>query len=488
MIINIDSVIKKDRILKISFIDRDGGISMLPIPIKKEDQYVWELCSETDPKKDLEYRSWDGRPVKKEFFKYDKARINKYRVEEILKDYRAKYPEMEIDKLYEFNVPRKHFIDIEVEVIDGFPSPETAPNRVVTIAIASSTAHKVTVLGLKPLTEEEEKKIQVDINVHFAKFNDKWSFEYVKFENEYEMLYHFFHAKDMFKSFPCISGWNVINYDWKYLLNRCKVLNKINKKQIALALTSPENEKMDMKTQKMKVNLPDHQLLVDYMEIYKKWDKVIKIRENDKLDFVGLSAVGIQKIKYNGSIKELFEKDYMQFVFYNAVDSVLVHYIDQKLNTMLVLLKLAYIAGVEIIKAFSPIWLMETVMCGKFLEDKKLFVHEKNRNVEQRAFEGAYVMEPVKGLHNWIVCMDFASLYPNTIRQFNLSPETCKGKNVEAGPGEITTANHMVYDNTHDSVLREIITDMYGLRRKAKDRYLAVNKEIDFLKKHLETL
>lgn len=42
--------------------------------------------------------------------------------------------------------------------------------------------------------------------------------------------------------------------------------------------------------------------------------------------------------------------------------------------------------------------------------------------------EGAFVMEPKIGLHEGVCLIDFASLYPNIIRSFNISPETKIGK------------------------------------------------------------
>jgi DNA polymerase I len=33
-------------------------------------------------------------------------------------------------------------------------------------------------------------------------------------------------------------------------------------------------------------------------------------------------------------------------------------------------------------------------------------------------------MDPISGLHRNVAVMDYASLYPNTIMSFNLSPDT----------------------------------------------------------------
>jgi len=241
---------------------------------------------------------------------------------------------------------------------------------------------------------------------------------------------------------------------------------------------------------------PQHRLIVDYMEIYNKWDRIIKIRENSKLDYVGKMAVGIEKIKYPGSFSDLYEKDFQKFVFYNAVDSILVHYIDIRLNTMLAYLKLAKVSGIEVKKAFSPIWIMEAMMNRKFLLRNEVFVQTNGDNDEdQRAFEGAYVKEPVKGYHNWVTCYDFASLYPSTMRQFNISPETFVGNNIQEGAGEIRVGERTdeagvttwrVFKNDEDSILRGILNELYGHRKAVKTKYLSINKEIDLLEHSLK--
>jgi DNA polymerase elongation subunit (family B) len=43
---------------------------------------------------------------------------------------------------------------------------------------------------------------------------------------------------------------------------------------------------------------------------------------------------------------------------------------------------------------------------------------------DKNKIEGAFVVDPVVGLHEGVVCLDFGSLYPNIIRTFNISFDT----------------------------------------------------------------
>jgi len=448
--------------LNISHFDKNGNTKFIELPLSFKEGYVWEYAQGRLDKADDVMQSWDGKPVKK----VKTSKINKYTIEEIL--YRRKN---EILPALEFNEPKKFSIDIETEITEGFPDPEHAANKVTAIAIANCTEKKITVLGLRDLTDIDHDKIQGDIDKHFDKYpDDKWTFRYVKFESEYDMLYTFFGK--LMNKMPCITGWNVLRFDWMYLVNRAEKI-KINP-AIAGQLRGRDR-------------IPQHKLIIDYLDIVKKWDRVIKIKENYKLDYIAERATGIAKIKYPGTLKALYDNDFVKFIFYNAVDAILVHYIDQKLSTMTTFFKLAQIAQVEVNRAFSPVWVQEALMCREFLRRDKVFVDINKDLAEQKHFVGAWVKEPIVGMHEWVACFDFASLYPQIIMQFNISPETYLSKNPTgfAEEGQIICANGSLFDNTEDSCLRTIIQDLYGKRKGIKVEMLRINKEIDYLKRQL---
>ena len=451
------------RDLNISYYNKQGDLAFKQLPLDADDAYIWEYANGMLDKPEPGFVSWDNKPVKKIMT----SKINKYTIEEILMKKRDQVPE-----IFEFNVPKKYIIDIETEITDGFPDPEHALNKITAIAIANSSDMKVTVLGIRDLTEADHDKIQSDIDEHFKKYEgDKWTFRYVKFESEYDMVYTFF-AK-LIGKMPCITGWNVIGFDWKYLVNRAERL------RIDPGMSG---------WLKGRDRIPQHRLIVDYLEIVKKWDRVIKIKENYKLDYIAERATGLAKIKYPGTLKDLYEKDFVKFIFYNAVDTILIHYIDQKLNTMTTFFKLAAISEVEVNKAFSPVWVQEALMTREFYRRGKVMVDVDKNAVQQQHFTGAYVKDPVTGLHEWVCCYDFASLYPNTMMQYNISPENFLGHST-AGlveEGQILCANGAIFDAREDSVLRTILKNLYGKRKETKKKKLAINKEIDYLKKHLQ--
>jgi DNA polymerase elongation subunit (family B) len=463
MIVDIENQGKN---LRVSHFTPEGDLAFLIVPIPEEERFVWEKCSPSNPARDKEWKTWTGDPVRKvKTEKYDK-----YRIAQILEE----APRELTAPLWEFQTPKKYFVDIEVEITEEMAAAldtENAKNRILSIGIATDKC-KLILLGLDPLTPQQQASIHNKVNTYFAKTGDEWSFKYKKFETEFDMVYTFF--KEFAPKMPLMTGWNWMGYDWPYLINRCKKLG------IDPKIASPGGYLIG------KSQLPVHLLMVDYLEIYKKWDRVIKIKESNRLDYVAEKSIGLKKIEYNGTLRDLYQSNFEDFIYYNAVDCALVHYIDQKLKTMQTFFKIAQIAGVEINRSLSPVWSTEVMMMRKFLERKQVFVAER-KDESHVKFAGGYVKEPIVGLHEWIACYDFASLYPNTMVQWGISPESYKGKN-PVNPKEdwVKTASGAYFGSDEENpIIRTIIKDLYSKRRKTKDRMLALQIEIDKLQRQI---
>lgn len=455
--------------LTVSTFSKEGSVEFVNIEIPEEERFVWEICSASDRARDTTWKNWDGRPIKKvKNQKYDKYRIVQL-LEETDRNLTA--------PLWESQIPKKYFVDIEVEMTDELgDSLDTlsAKNRVLSIGIATDKC-KLIVLGLDELTPVAQAQIHEEVNSYLGKMGDDWSFRYMKFESEYDMMYTFF--KDIGAKMSLITGWNWFGYDWPYLVNRAKRLG------IDPKIMSPSKYLIG------KNQIPVHVQMVDYLEIYKKWDRVIKIKESNRLDYVAEKATGLKKIHYDGSLRALYQSDFKKFILYNAIDCALVHYIDKKLGTLLTYFKIACLNGVEIGRALSPVWSTEVIMLRKFLARKQVFVNLRKEENHIK-FTGGYVKEPIQGLHEWVACYDFASLYPNTIVQWGLSPEVFKGKNLSSFESDWTKTSSGSYFGGDDEqpILKSIIKDLYAQRRSTKDKMLQLQIEIDKIEKQLKNL
>ena len=464
MIVDIE---QKEGSLLISYIGEKGDLRMMDLKVPYEDQYIW-VEANPGQKSDPSTKSWNDKPVKKRRSKF----LNKYRIEEFLMN-QSDYIK---ERLYALNKPKTFFCDIEVEVTDdGFPHPHLAANAITAIAFCTGTT--VIALGTRKLSAEQIKRIEGKINKHFEKFYPI-DFNYIYFKSEYDMLYSFL-GKAIHKM-PLITGWNFTGFDWPYMVNRAKRLS------IDPAISSPSLKLIT------KQNLPQHRMVVDYLQIYKTWDRTVDVKENNSLDFVSKAVLGLNKIKYNGTLQDLYEQDFEEYIFYNAVDTLLVQLIHEKLQTLQTFLTLANITKVEAQKAYSPIWMAESAMIREFYSRGRIFPKTYDENRKREKYEGAFVFKPIPGIYEWVGAFDFASLYPSIMRQWNISPENymynidpTKENRDGQETGTIMTSTGAVFKDDEDSVFRTILTDYYGQRKKAKGEMFQLEKEIAYLKEYI---
>lgn len=464
MIVNIQQSPGK---LIISYIKKEGTLGFTQLNIPPSHQYTYLYAQKGHGVPGLQ--SWDFRPVRKVPTQF----LNRHRIQEFFMD----AGEENVKHLFEANMPIFSAADIEVEVTDeGFADPETARNRIT--AICFSQYPNVTVFGSKPLSGEDCKMIEDKINEHVSKFHKHYQFIYKYHANEADMLYDFLY--NYVRHAPLISGWNFWGYDWRYIMNRCRKLN------MDVSWLSPTGQWYDYKVKDRNKNvivmLPQHKLIVDYMAIYQKWDRTIEVKENDTLDFVAEAALGIQKVKYPGTLQELYNKDYPEFIFYNAIDAVLIELLNTKLKTMGTFLGLGNITRVEAMSAFSPIAMLEATLTRYGYLRGQVFPKREERK-ERESYEGAFVFDPEPNLYEWVASFDFASLYPSIMRQFKLSIENFLGKDKNHTPksNEIKCSSGSIFDSSYEPLIAEILTNYYQQRKAAKKVSLTAEKEADAL-------
>ena len=468
-------IVTHQRALDISYVDKEGNIKRKTFTIPQKEMYNW-IYAKNPRKADPDYKSWDNKKVQKAELRGPKDKLSKWRVQEFLES----LPESETSMLFEFNLPKMFFVDIEVgvDMAEGFPEPSQANQPVQTIAI--SHADKNICFGTKELTIDQIANINKRINAHFQDngINDHSTFKYFNLKTERNLMSTFF--KFTREKVALMTGWNFIDFDWQYLRNRG---NKIG-------INPAETSTIEALTYSHR--LPVHKITVDYMQIYKKWDRSVSIKESIGLDFTAKAVLGLNKIKYDGSLQDLYDNDFETYCFYNAVDSRLVQLIHEKINTIDVYFQLAHVAKIQTndFKPLSPIFTSEAAMGAKFLEQKKVFPNSWDKKTKED-YEGAFVFPAKAGLYEAVGSFDFKSLYPSTMRQYNISPESYvqnipKGEPNPNPDKYILTASGALFDKNYDSVFRQLLTGFNDDRQGAKTIMKNINQEKDYLKHLLE--
>lgn len=461
---------QRDKEIIISYYDKEGKVNFKRYPVEQFKN--WYITDEMDRYKHDTLVNWDGRPIK-----LGPARqFNKFS----LVYYLDNLPERDKQEIFAYNLPRTYFVDIETEIVDGFPKAEEAKSRILTFSIITPE-RKAIVLGLEDLSADKIKKIEQDTNEYFKSLDQDWTFEYRQFKNEHDMVATFVYK--LLPKFPMMTGWNFINYDWQYIVNRCKRL-QIDVKEASMTQSVDKTD-----------SRPMHIGILDYMQLYDKYDRSVKVKESNALDYVSGQVLGLNKIKYNGSLQDLYDNDFAKYVYYNVVDSCLVYYIDQKLKSMEVLLTLASITQMPLYKAASPVAVTEALIARKMSEqNKRIASEQRDEGTKDGQYAGAYVKEPVVGYYQGVSAFDFASLYPSIMRQFNISPDSYKEiipksqiPERRKNEDEIVCVNGVVYDKK-DSILKQILSDLYAQRKEYKSKSYELFTKAENIKKLISKL
>ena len=471
--------------LVVSYVDKSGEIKLKYYNWENPMKYV--ACEDNDAQKHPEFRSWDGKSVKQ----IDVSHPDRYATYEFLDS----LPESEKNEIFEFNLPKIFFIDIETEIVDGFPeaadikdvngnvTKEGASTQVLSISIVYDD--KIILLGLKEMPEDMQERIKDNTNKYFEKFGSDYKFKYIKYDDEFDMLYAFFYK--MIPKMPILTGWNFLKYDWLYLVNRSRKISKwVNGKEYKIDPAVSSLTKKMNKIWSTEFEVPAHRMIFDYMQLYEVCDTSIKVKESSSLDFVASKLVGVEKIKYNGSLQKLYEDDFETFMYYNAVDSVLVQKIHEARNYISIIYAISSLAQIRIVdvvsqmnNALGSLAITEGVLRNRFREMDNIVLFRDEKGDADATIAGGWVKDPVVGLNQWVVCYDFASLYPTTQRQFYIAPETFVGvqdpKNKDLCDNgrpidlnkHVVCINGVVFEKRSSPTLR-MLEDVYADRKKAK--------------------
>jgi len=310
---------------------------------------------------------------------------------------------------FDMNLIRKVTLDIEVDSSKGFSNPSDPFASIISITI--KYRDKYYVLGLKPYRPKRP-----DV-------------KYKHFKDERQMLVEFIELWKGF-DFDIIFGWNTDQYDIPYIVNR---INKVVGKGAANAL-SPWGLIRDTQVNFRGRQIPGYDIVgivsLDYIDLYRRY---MPKAESDALKFVADLELGETKVEYDGTLHDLYTKDYDKFIEYNVQDVALVEKLDAKLKLADVVITTAYDSKCNFSDVQQQVRMWDAISFNELKKRKVAvpFIEEHDKNDK---YEGAFVLPAQVGKHKWVVSFDFASLYPSLIIEHNISPDTlCKPLSVLLG-------------------------------------------------------
>ncbi|MBI5391953.1 DNA polymerase II [Candidatus Woesearchaeota archaeon] len=260
-----------------------------------------------------------------------------------------------------------------------------------------------------------------------------------------------------------LTGWNVIDFDYKELRDRMKKYN------IPFVLGRDESTSTlkleDNFFRESKANFSGR-VVLDGISVL--GTSFIKLPDY-KLDTAAKVILKDEKLlKFTGKkfeeLERIYKEDKPTLAAYNLKDAELAYRILEESKALALTIKRSLITGMPLdrvdasIASFDSLYIREAhtkgfvVPTGKFGE-------------KEERIKGGYVRESEPGIYDYILVFDFKSLYPSMMRTFNIDPlsyvESGKGKNLVEAPNGARFKNE-------DGVLPTLLERLWAEREQAR--------------------
>lgn len=164
---------------------------------------------------------------------------------------------------------------------------------------------------------------------------------------------------------------------------------------------------------------------LDYRQLFEKF--TFEGRTSYALAAIANEELDIPKLDYEGTLEQLYNRDFVHFITYNARDVEVLVKLDDKFKFIALVNQMAHENTVDFSAVLGTVQYVETGIANHAHYVLKKVVHDKVISNHDKV-EGAVVLNPKIGMHDWIGSVDINSLYPNTIRSLNISPEKIIGQ------------------------------------------------------------
>ena len=313
-------------------------------------------------------------------------------------------------------------MDIEVSIGSGdfiIPDPRQAKQAIISISFVASDG-----LKLVYVLEREgfafrglHKKFPSDAEVIF-------------FKSEKELLTESFR---LLWEYPVIITFNGDNFDLNYMFhraNKLKINKDLNPIHVKRGFGFLSRSDCDLRKG----------IHLDLFNFF--FNRSISgyafsgAYESSSLNAISNALLGEKKYEHE---EEIHEMEYDILTWYNLKDSILTLELTKFNNSLvwnliLLLCRITKMPIHETVRRQISTWIQNIFYFehrrNNYLIPRRSEIAELKTGgyskavIEGKAFAGAYVVPPVPGIHFDVVVMDFASLYPSIIKEYNLSYET----------------------------------------------------------------
>ncbi|KAH6850735.1 DNA polymerase family B-domain-containing protein [Chaetomium sp. MPI-CAGE-AT-0009] len=280
-----------------------------------------------------------------------------------------------------------------------------------------------------------------------------------------------------------ITGYNISNFDFPYLLDRAKHLKVRDFEYWSRTRVKSFSKESNFSSKQMgnrdtKVTNISGRLQLDLLQLIQRDHQL----RSYTLNSVSFHFLGEQKEDVHHSmITELFEgtpESRRRLALYCLKDAYLPQRLMEKLSCLENYTEMARVTGVpfNFLLARGQQVKFLSQLCRKALEQKLVIPNMRTESSEEQ-YEGATVIDPIKNYYDVpIATLDFASLYPSIMQAHNLCYTTLiKKKDVEKWNLKkdedyiVTPSGDMfVTAKQRKGLLAQILEELLSARKQAK--------------------
>lgn len=365
----------------------------------------------------------------------------------------------------------KAFFDIEVDTIGmmgDFPEPGECPINAVSLILQEQKMIYVFLLRNKrnPMIEEFEKEVKsgsiypelADFIVQAVggpkvaenyKIDFKFGFLFYDEEDEINLISDLFRAINSYKPDFALA-WNM-GFDVPYIIQRIinlgynpeEVMSSPDFKNKIARYYVDERNKSDFAERGDFAQIASYTTYLDQMIHFASRRKGQSKFISFTLDYIGETVAKVRKLSYKHittNISELPYKDYKTFVFYNIIDTLVQYCIEFKTGDIDYTFTKSNINCTRYCKAHRQTVYLTNRITKDIRKDGFIIGNNCNKFNPKptEKFPGAFVADPLQLSNHpklmiygrYIDCcdngidLDYASLYPSIIREFNIAPNT----------------------------------------------------------------
>jgi DNA polymerase I len=406
-------------------------------------------------------------------------------VDEIIAKHFKNVSEEEVGRIREWlrvleaEHPNLDFVALDIEIVGDSPTHIPSPNSPVDPVVAisfSGTRNMRKVLLLRRGNSEAVEKSEYRIE---------------SFDDEKALLLRAF---EIMEEYPIVVTFNGDDFDIPYLRNRAERLG-VSKERIPISLGR------DAATLKAGIHLDLYRFFNNKSVQVYAFDN--KYREFT-LEGVARALLGYGKVQLEKTLGELSAQDLAE---YSYRDSKLLHELVEAgdrllLRLMAVISRISRMPLEDVCRHGVSGWIRSLLYwelrgLNWLIPRKEDILRLKGETttkaiIEGKKYRGAIVVEPLPGIHFNVTVLDFASLYPSILKEYNLSFETIRCGHLECRDNIIPETTHWVCKKSTGiqssviGVIRDIRVRWYKPRASEKSLPPAVRGWYDVVQKALK--